>query len=163
MTETDQPAGVVGAIEARILALLAAGLGTSWRIEPFPAEPEAFDLASAAHIALVHYTGSRYDRPEGLGGGGQVRRPVFAVHLYLRDLRGEGGSYRAIEDVRLALEGAPAVPGAGGVGLEITRDELVEQSGGVWHWLVEVRALVRAVPRPAPPRVTTFAGAGRLP
>lgn len=151
---------VVETIEAAIVAQLKAKLGPAPRIEPFPDDPAAFDLASTERAVLVHYTGSRFEAAEGVGGGAQVRRPSFAVHVYVRSLRGEGGGYRLLEDVRLALQAMPATgdPSAG-QGLAIVRDELAEQHGGLWHWLLEVRALVRSVPRrpmvPAP-MVTGF-------
>ena len=147
-------------IEAAIVAHLKGKLGPAPRIEPFPDNPAAFDLASTERAVLVHYTGSRFEAAEGVGGGAQVRRPGFAVHVYVRSLRGEGGGYRLLEDVRLALQAVPATGDpAAGQGLAIVRDELAEQDGGLWHWLLEVRALVRSVPRrpvaPAP-MVTGF-------
>lgn len=154
------PRTVIEKIEAAIVEHLKGKLGTAPRIEPFPDDPSAFDLASTEQAVLVHYTGSRYDAAEGVGGGAQVRRPSFAVHVCVRSLRGEAGGYRLLEDARLALQAMPATGDtAAGHGLTIVRDELAEQSGGLWHWLLEVRALVRAVPRPpvAPaPMVTGF-------
>lgn len=136
---------IIEKVEDGILDLLKAGLPPRFLIEGFPDDPGDFDLAGIERAALVHYVGSKYRDAEAIGAGESNRMLHYGVHLYIRST-GEGDparqdSYRTVEDVRLALQGQRIQGGA----LTIVSDELAEQDGGLWHWVVEVSIGVKAV------------------
>lgn len=121
-------------IEDAIVGFLkAGGLSSKYLIAAFPDDPEEFDLGDAEKAALVQYTGSRYAAPETRGSA-QMRAPEFAIHLYLRVV---GKPIRApyeIDQIRLALQDQ-SVQGAT---LYVAKDGLVDQSGSLWRYMVEV-------------------------
>ncbi|MGH1577708.1 Gp37 family protein [Planktotalea sp.] len=119
--------------EAIVGFLKQGGLSSKYLIQAFPEDPDEFDLGDAEKVALVQYTGSRYAAPEARGSG-QMRAPEFAIHLYLRSV---GKPIRApfeIDQIRLALQDQ-SVQGAN---LYVTRDGLVDQTGSLWRFLIEV-------------------------
>lgn len=130
-------------IEEAIVAFLkAGGLSSKYLIAAFPDNPDAFDLGKAEKAALVQYTGSRYAAPEATGSA-QLRTPEFAIHLYLRSV---GQPIRApyeIERIRMALQDR-SVEGAT---LYVTRDGLVDQTGPLWQYMIEIACTpIPAVP-----------------
>lgn len=113
--------------------LKVGGLSAEYLIQVFPDDPDAFDFGDAKKVALVQYSGSRYEVPDAIGAA-QSQAPEFAIHLYLRSV---GKPIRApfeIRNIRLALQGQ-VIEGAG---LFITRDGLVEQDGAMWRYLIEI-------------------------
>lgn len=146
-----RPALVIEQIEDAIVARLREELSGSVKVEHFPADPAKFDFANLPAAALVHYVGSKYASREGPAKTDQRRRPEFAVVLLTKSLRGQGGAYHHLEDIRLALQG-DSFAGAGPA--EIVRDELQSEQDGVWRWWVQVALPVPAVARrrqpPAP-------------
>ena len=138
-------------IETAIVSFLkAGGLSSKYLIAAFPDNPDAFDLGKAEKAALVQYTGSRYAAPEATGAA-QLRAPEFAIHLFLRSV---GQPIRApyeIEQIRMAVQDR-SVQGAT---LYVIKDGLVDQTGPLWRYVVEIACtpipaapLMRA--RPAP-------------
>lgn len=147
-------------VEAGIVeALRQGGLSSKYLIAPFPDNPDAFDMSDAERVALVQYTGSRYDAPGETGGSVQMRRADFAVHLYLRRLAQPIRALREIEQMRLALQGR-AIEGAE---LSVTRDGLIDQDGSLWRYVIEVSLRIPSVPlahaHPAP-FITAFNQSG---
>ncbi len=129
-------------VEAIIGFLQEGGLHTDYLIAAFPDDPDKFDLGKAKRVALVQYTGSRYAPAQGTGAA-QMRASEFSIHLYLRSV---GDSIRApyeIDIIRMAIQGQSVE----GTTLSIIRDGLMEQSGGLWRYLIEIAG----TPIPAPP------------
>ncbi len=130
-------------IVAAIVGFLQnGGLHADYLIDAFPDDPDKFDLGKAKRVALVQYTGSRYAPAQGTGTA-QMRTPEFAIHLYLRSV---GDPIRApyeIDILRMAIQEQSVQ----GTTLSITRDGLMEQSGGLWRYLIEIAG----TPIPAPP------------
>lgn len=138
-------------IEDAIVGFLkAGGLSSKYLITAFPDNPDEFDLGKAEKAALVQYTGSRYAAPEATGAA-QLRSPEFAIHLFLRSV---GQPIRApyeIEQIRMAVQDQ-SVQGAT---LYVIKDGLVDQTGPLWRYMVEIACtpipavpLVRARPTP---------------
>jgi hypothetical protein len=73
----------------------------------------------------------------------------FAVLLYVRSLRGEGGAYEVLEAIRRALQNRRF---AGGGPARITADQLAGEEGGVWRWELEISVPVLAVAAHVAPR-----------
>lgn len=143
-------------IQDAIVLFLKDGLSSRYLIQAFPDSPDSFDMGSAQKAALVQYSGSRYAQPTGPGNGAQMRRPEFAIHIYLRSV---GEPVRApfeIDQVRLALQGQRIQ----GVDLFVTRDGLIDEDQSLWRYLVEISCTpFPAVPLPhsAPrPFITDF-------
>lgn len=136
--------------DAIVEFLKAGGLSSKYLIQAFPDDPDEFDQGDAEKVALVQYTGSRYAPPESAGSA-QMRTPEFAIHLNLNVV---GTPIRApfeIDQIRLALQGQTIQ----GTTLYVTRDGLIDQSGSLWRYVIElactpVPAVGLARQRPAP-------------
>lgn len=146
-----RPPLVIEQIEDAIVERLKIELSGSVKVEPFPNDPTKYDFANLPAAALVHYVGSKYAPREGPVKTDQRRRPEFAIVLLARSLRGQGGAYMHLEDIRLALQGGSF---AGTGPAEIVRDELRDEHDGVWRWWVQIALPMPAVARhrqnPAP-------------
>lgn len=139
-----RPPLVIEQVENAIVERLKADLSGAVKVEPFPADPAKYDFANLPAAALVHYVGSQYANPKGPARSDQARRMQFAIILMARSLRGQGGAYTHLEDIRLALQGS-AFAGAGPA--EIVRDELQSEQDGVWRWWLQITLPAPAVAR----------------
>lgn len=144
-----RPPLVIEQIETAILERLKAELSGQVRVDAFPNDPAKYDFANLPAAALVHYVGSKYAPREGPVRTDQRRKQQFAIVLLARSLRGQGGAYMHLEDIRLALQGS-SFAGAGPA--EIVRDELQSEQDGVWRWWVEIAIPVPAVARQRQPQ-----------
>lgn len=144
-----RPALVLEQIEDAIIARLKEELSGSVKVVSFPNDPAKFDFANLPAAALVHYVGSKYAPREGPARIDQRRRVEYAIVLFARSLRGQGGAYTYLEDLRLALQG-DSFAGAGPA--EIVRDELQSEHDGVWRWWMQIALAVPAVGRPRHPQ-----------
>lgn len=146
-----RPALAIEQVEAAIVERLKVELAGSVKVEAFPNEPDKFDFANLSAAALIHYVGSKYAPRQGPAKTDQRRTQQFAIVLLARSLRGQGGAYMHLEDIRLALQG-DSFAGAGPA--EIVRDELQSENDGVWRWWVQIALPMPAVARerqnPAP-------------
>lgn len=131
-------------IEDAILAVLKEGVDGSAKVESFPADPATYDMAGLGAAVLVHYAGSRFAPRGGPVDSNQARRVNFAVVILARSLRGQGGSYALLEDVRQALQGE-RFEGAGPA--EMVTDRLVEEAKGLWRWEIMIGLNAPAVAR----------------
>lgn len=111
------------------------------KVEVFPNDPKLYDFSGLPAAVLIHYAGSRYAAPNGPANTVQARSMEWALVLLCRSLRGEGGAYLHLEDIRLAVQGR-AFAGAGPAIL--TRDQLMEERDGIWRWEIRI-----ALPAPA--------------
>lgn len=130
--------------EGIVRALREGGLSAKYLIDSFPDNPDAFDIADAEKVALVQYTGSRYEAPEASGSGAQWRRAEFAIHLYLRRASTPVRGLREIEQIRMALQGLRLE----GTELHITRDGLIDQEAALWRYMIELACRIPVVPLP---------------
>lgn len=146
-----RPPLILEQVEDAIVDRLKAELPGSVKVEAFPEDPASYDFANLNAAALIHYVGSSYGDREGPVRSDQSRRMQFAVVLLTRSLRGQGGAYTYLEDVRLALQGS-VFAGAGPA--SIVRDELQNETNGEWRWWLQIALPVPAVVRrrenPAP-------------
>lgn len=135
-------------IESGIVQLLKdAGLNAKWLIETFPDNPDQYDMANVKLAALVQYAGSKYLPEEGHGGA-QPRLSTFAIHLYFRAST-LGEDFRPLyllDEVRYAVQGCTVA----GVALTVTRDGLVDQTGALWRYVLELTGSLPAIPRAKP-------------
>lgn len=113
--------------------LKQGGLSSKYLIQAFPDDPDQFDLGEAEKVALVQYTGSRYSEPETRGTA-QMRAPEFAIHLYLRAVGKPVRAPYEIDQIRLALQDQ-SVQGAS---LYVKQDGLVDQTGPLWRFVIEI-------------------------
>jgi Gp37 protein len=146
-----RPPLVIEQVEKALVVYLAASMSGQCKVEAFPAEIAKYDFANLPAALLIHYAGSQYAAAKGPANTAQARRMQFALVLLCRSLRGEGGAYNHLEDIRLAVQGR-AFAGAGPA--EIVRDVLEEENQGVWRWQVVIALPIPAVARdyriPAP-------------
>lgn len=150
---------VIEQVEDALLADLIESVSGQCKVEVFPADPKLYDFANLPAALLIHYSGSRYSAAKGPANTAQGRAMEWALVLLVRSLRGEGGAYDHLEDIRLAVQGR-TFAGAGPAAM--ISDRLVEEGGGIWRWEIRIALPIPAVARtyqsPAPlmrPAVST--------
>ncbi len=132
---------IIARIEDEMIRALKEELPSTAYAAVFPDDPGRFDMAQYDMAVLVHYAGARYGG-EGLSHPGQERRDMrFAVLVFVRSLRGAGGSYEVLEIIRKALQNRRF---AGAEPARALAEQLQEESAGVWRWEMEF-----SVPAPA--------------
>lgn len=141
---TARPALIIELVEDALLERLALDVSGQLKVEAFPADPKTYDLDNLPAALLIHYSGSDYAQPKGPAGTAQARRMRYQLVLLTRSLRGQGGAYSHLEDVRLSVQGN-TFAGAGPV--TIVSDRLEEEKDGVWRWLVSIALPIPAVAR----------------
>lgn len=138
-------------VDTALEAHLKESVSGQCKVEVFPNDPKTYDFANLPAALLIHYAGSRYAQPKGPVNTAQARSMEWALVLLCRSLRGEGGAYLHLEDVRLALQGQTF---AGAGPLVMTRDQLMEERDGVWRWEIRIAlpapAVARQYQQPAP-------------
>lgn len=148
---TIRSPSVIEQVEDALLAVLKENVSGQCKVEAFPNNPALYDFEGLPAALLIHYAGSRFAPAKGPANTSQARAMEFSLVLLCRSLRGEGGAYGHLEDIRLAVQGR-AFAGAGPASL--TRDQLNEEKDGVWRWEVRVSLPIPAVARnyqtPAP-------------
>ncbi|MVA40674.1 hypothetical protein AVCG78_11185 [Agrobacterium vitis] len=148
---TARPATVIEQVEDALLNELKVSVSGQCKVEAFPNDPALYDFSGLPAALLIHYAGSRFAPAKGPANTTQARAMEFSLVLLVRSLRGEGGAYAHLEDIRLAIQGR-AFAGAGPAML--TRDQLDEEKDGVWRWEIRVSLPIPAVARnyqtPAP-------------
>lgn len=135
---------VIEQVEDAILAVLRENVSGQCKVEAFPNDPKRYDFANLPAALLIHYAGSRYSPAKGPANTTQARGMEFSLVLLCRSLRGEGGAYNHLEDIRLAVQGR-AFAGAGPAA--ISRDQLIEENDGVWRWEIRMMLPIPAVAR----------------
>lgn len=141
---TARPALIIEQVEDALLERLALDVSGQLKVEAFPADPKTYDFDNLPAALLVHYSGSDYAQPKGPAGTAQTRRMRFQLVLLARSLRGQGGAYHHLEDIRLSVQGK-AFAGAGPA--TIVSDRLEEEKNGVWRWLISIALPIPAVAR----------------
>lgn len=144
---TARPPLIIEQVEDALVEHLKASVSGQCKVEAFPDDPAKYDFANLPAALLIHYAGSQYQSAKGPANKSQARRMSFALVLLCRSLRGEGGAYGHLEDVRLAVQGA-TFAGAGPA--EITRDALDDERDGVWRWTITIAMPIPAVARDMP-------------
>ncbi len=114
-------------------------------VEHFPDKPEEYDFEGYDAAALVIYDKSTFGK-EGLVGAQGTREEVrLVVVLLVRSLRGPGGAYRLLFDIRSALHGVSL---AGMTGLRPVEVDLERQNENVFQYSVAFEGAIVAVPTP---------------
>lgn len=144
---TARPPLIIEQVEDALLEHLKPSVSGQCKVETFPNNPARYDFSNLPAALLIHYAGSQYQAAKGPANKSQARRMSFALVLLCRSLRGEGGAYRHLEDIRLAVQGR-AFAGCGP--FEIVRDALEDEKDGVWRWNITVAAPIPAVARDNP-------------
>lgn len=138
-------------VDTALETVLKENVSGQCLVAVFPNDPKLFDFANLPAALLIHYAGSRFAQPKGPANTAQARSMEWALVLLCRSLRGEGGAYLHLEDIRLAVQGR-AFAGAGPAFM--TRDQLIEEKDGVWRWEIRIALPAPAVARnyqtPAP-------------
>lgn len=142
-----RPPGVIEQIEDALLEHLKESVSGQCKVEAFPNDPAQYDFSGLPAALLIHYSASRYTDPAGPANAVQARGMQFSLVLLCRSLRGQGGAYRHLEDIRLAVQGKPF---AGSGPARIVRDALEEEKGGIWRWQIAIALPLQAVPRQHP-------------
>jgi hypothetical protein len=119
-------------------------------VELFPDKPGEFDFEGYEAAALVLYDGSRFDVGGPLGEQGLREETRLVVSLLVRSLRGEGGAYALLADIRAALHGASL---AGSTALRPVEIALEREAEGVWQYRLAFAATLIAVPVKSAPGV----------
>ncbi|WP_246751671.1 Gp37 family protein [Rhizobium sp. ZX09] len=148
---TARPPLIIEQVEDALLPHLKENVSGQCKVENFPNNPKLYDFSNLPAALLIHYAGSRYAAPKGPSNTAQARAMEWSLVLLVRSLRGEGGAYNHLEDIRLAVQGR-SFAGAGPA--VMTRDQLIEEVDGVWRWEIRISlpipAVARSTPSPAP-------------
>lgn len=130
--------------EAEIVETLKQSVDGSVKVQSFPSDITTFDFAGLKAAALIHYSGSNFMGRKGPANTAQAQRMNFSIVLLIRALKGVGGAYQTLEDIRLALQGE-SFNGAGPV--EIVSDRLVSEVEGQWRFEITIGLDAPAVAR----------------
>lgn len=144
-------------IETVLVAHLKDRLDPDYFIDSFPDKLEGFDAGNMEKLVLVQYSGSQYSDAVGTGAGDQSRRAEFALHLQLKSNNQPVRAARAIEKIRLALQGQRIE----GCQINMIRDGLIDHDtdSGVWKYLIVIGLSMPAVAMPhqtIAPFISTF-------
>lgn len=131
-------------VEVALETTLKELISGQCKVEVFPNDPKLYDFDNLPAALLIHYAGSRFAAPKGPANTAQARTMEWSLVLLVRSLRGEGGAYSHLEDIRLAVQGR-AFAGAGPAILN--RDQLVDEAKGVWRWEIRIALAAPAVAR----------------
>ncbi|MBB4954393.1 hypothetical protein H4S14_004158 [Agrobacterium vitis] len=142
--KTIRAACVIEQVEDALLAVLMENVSGQCKVEVFPNDPAQYDFAGLPAALLIHYAGSRFAAAKGPANTTQTRAMEFSLVLLVRSLRGEGGAYAHLEDIRLAVQGR-SFAGAGPATL--IRDQLDQEKYGVWRWEIRTSLPIPAVAR----------------
>jgi hypothetical protein len=116
---------------------LKAGLSNRVRVEHFPDAPEEFDFEGDDAAALVLWNGDQFDQAGHRGEQGSRATVQLSVVLLVRSLRGTGGAYDLLEQIRLALQGESL---AGSTALRPLRRELERQDNNIFQYRFDFEA-----------------------
>jgi hypothetical protein len=152
--KTTREQSVLEKVEDAIIALLNQSLPNWVDIEPWPENPDDYDLVDKKGVVLVHYTGSRFVEAKDLTTN-QMRGMGWALILKTRSFRGQYGAYSILEDIRQALQGQSF---EGGGPVRMVRDDLVKERDGIWQWNTIITLPIPAVAK-KPQRSSVFARA----
>ncbi|MCM2291090.1 Gp37 family protein [Allorhizobium sp. BGMRC 0089] len=148
---TVRLSSIIEQVEDALLTVLKENVSGQCKVDAFPNNPALYDFDGLPAALLIHYTGSRFAPAKGPANTTQARAMEFSLVLLVRSLRGEGGAYAHLDDIRLAIQGR-SFAGAGPAAL--ARDQLNEEKDGVWRWEIRVSLPIPAVARnyqpPAP-------------
>lgn len=133
---------------AGAVAILAAELPRSLKVDEMPDKPVEYDIGSTDGVVLVHYRGSRYAPPQTNGAPSQDRTVTLDVRLLVRGLAGSKGAHALLEAVRTSLQGRTIV---GARGFTVVEDGLIAERGGIWDYAMVFQAIAPAVARRHPP------------
>lgn len=154
MTEslrTVRPPSFIERVDTALETWLKENVSGQCLVAVFPNDPKLFDFSNLPAALLIHYAAARYAPPKGPVNTSQARSMEWSLVLLCRSLRGEGGAYAHLEDIRLAVQGQ-TFAGAGPA--VMTRDQLMEERDGVWRWEIRISlpspAVSRAYQQPAP-------------
>lgn len=147
VVKNARPPCVIEQIEDALLEHLKENVSGQCKVEAFPNDPRLYDFSGLPAALLVHYSASRYADPQGPASAAQGRGIQFSLVLLCRSLRGQGGAYAHLEDIRLAVQGKPF---AGSGPARIVRDALEEEKDGIWRWQIVIALPLQAVPRQHP-------------
>lgn len=132
-------------IAGLVAKLKDGGLGASYLIGPFPANPDQFDRGNAQIVLLVQYVGSRYSSE--VSGGSQMRAANFALHLTIQNTTDANPHYE-LSKIHSIVQGAHI----SGSQMTIVRDGLAGFKGASREFVIEISTQFPTVPgaQPAP-------------
>jgi hypothetical protein len=119
---------------------------TDLEVEPFPDNPEEYDLYHPVGAVLIAYGGSpRYSDSHDTGVNVQDREVQFSCTLLLRHLRGPQGAHTYLDTLRLALNGYRLPGGGGGSKLRPIQERVIDHDSGIWRFEMRFQGTVPEV------------------
>jgi hypothetical protein len=134
--EQPRPSMIDAVCEAAV-ELLRAQISGRVIVDHFPDNPEQFDFEGYDAAALVLWNGDQFDAAGIRGEQGSRAAMQVSVVLLVRSLRGAGGAYELLEQIRLALQGESL---AGSTALRPLRRELERQDEQVFQYRFDFEA-----------------------
>lgn len=148
----DAPASEIERVERAIVAHLAGIVPNDVRLELQPDDPANFLMGDAPRAVLVHFIDAAAAPANAVKVAG---RTAFAINVLARSQRGHEGGLALVQIIERAMAGV-ALPGARA--FAVRRARLIDQTGGLWRWALEVETeTLRGAPQPvAAPFITDF-------
>jgi hypothetical protein len=135
-------------LEQNIVSLLKAAM-PSVTIAVMPSGDDAVLVSKMPRGGFyVQYQGSRFTKPNGLGGQNQIRDVKLSVILLYPDANKHSDAYTLLDNARQALQGA-------NVGamypLAVEEERFIDAQSGWWKYAISVStSLMTFAPEPAP-------------
>jgi hypothetical protein len=123
-------------IEDAVIAKLSTDVA-SLAVEPFPENPDGYQLLHPLGAILVQYRGSTFSDPKALGFITQVRTLEFLIVVVVRNLRTHQGAYAHLDALRASLTGYKV--GAETSKMYPVREEFIAERGGIWWYGITYR------------------------
>ena len=140
---------MIEAWESEIITLLNDNLNDC-AVKEYPEKPKNYLLKHKTGEILVRYDGTKYSQVD-LSEAYQEREVTVELIFCYRRLRGNGGLYAQMENVRNLLYGHKLVNAYSGI--QFDREELIGEDGqGVWEMGLKLKFKALFIPtRPALP------------
>lgn len=142
---------MINEIEASIVTRLRAKIPPPIRVEAFPDSPENYPFLTPHGSVYVRFheedleihSKTQGPKSQTMGIIRQDGTFTFVVSVLHRNLRVQGGIYKLIDDIKVALRGFKPIPGSSK--MWIIKTGLVGEDKGTWHYEVWVGVLMPQV------------------
>lgn len=159
---------MINEIEDSIVKRLRAKIPAPIRVEAFPEAPEGYQFLTPHGSIYVRFQEEDFETPSrAMGIIKQDGTLTFVVSVLHRNLRVQGGIYKFLDQIKVALRGFKPIPGTSKIW--ITKTGLIGEEKGTWHyeiWLSLVMPQVEKEEDEAPPPLfhhgTFVGGFGQL-
>jgi hypothetical protein len=117
-------------IESEIVNKLRSDI-SGLSIEAYPDSPSNYHVRHPKGAVLVHYSGSRFQPSVYDEFIAQIQQITFDIILIVRSLRGNGGAYEVMDQIRESLTGFVMTDISK---FQPTEEEFITEENGIWQY-----------------------------